>query len=130
MGVISESADPDFETEFGTTESARAGLAKDVAAMTAHGGVIVIGVIEAGGVADRLMPVALDGLVERVQQVIDSHVRPPPAVEISIVRELEADSDGLVVVEISPSRLAPHYANESFPRRSGPVTAYMANPFG
>jgi Schlafen, AlbA_2 len=125
VGNISESADLDFKEVLGTTDSARAELAKDVAAMTIHGGVIVIGMHQTNGLADAVTPVALHGLAERVQQVIDSRIRPAVAVDIDVLRLAPTDTDGLVVIDVPASRLAPHYANEKFPRRSGPVTTYM-----
>jgi hypothetical protein len=121
VSVISESADLDFKSAPGSNEE----LAKDVAAMTVHGGVIVVGMNETNGLADRVTPVPLHGLAERFQQVIDSRVRPVPAVEIDELRQSPTDTDGLIVIEIPASRLVPHYANEKFPRRSGRVTDYM-----
>jgi hypothetical protein len=126
VGGVSESDDLDFKRELGSSEGSRKELAKDVAAMTINGGVIVIGMDETDGLASALTPISLAGVPERIQQLIDSRIRPVPAVEIDVLRTASTDTDGLIVVEIPPSRFAPHYANEKFPRRSGRVTDYMS----
>lgn len=109
VGVVSESAELDFKSSLGSNEE----LAKDVAAMTVDSGVIVIGIAETNGLASSITPIALTGAAERIQQVVDSRIRPAPPVELEVLRQAPTDTEGLIVIEVSASRFAPHYTNEN-----------------
>lgn len=122
VGELSESAVLDFKRDVsGSVKD----FAKDAAAMSIEGGVIVVGVDEAGGEATAVNPIPLDGTPERIQQVIDSRVRPPLAVEIEAIRESAGDADGFVVVTVPASSLAPHMVETRLPARSGATTRWM-----
>jgi hypothetical protein len=122
VGELSEAADLDFKRDVGASVK---DLAKDAAAMSIEGGVIVIGMDERGGQATALTPVPLEGTPERIQQVVDSRVRPPVAVEIESIRESPDHQDGFVVVTVPASSLAPHMIDNKFPARSGTTTRWM-----
>ena len=122
VGELSEAADLDFKRDVGASVK---DLAKDVAAMSIEGGVIVIGMDEKAGQAIAPTPVPLAGTPERIQQVVDSRVRPPVAVEIESIRESPGDGDGFVVVMVPASSLAPHMIDNKFPARSGATTRWM-----
>src|SRR5215207_10936242 len=77
-------------------------LAKDVAAMSLAGGVIVIGVDETAGTATAVNPFPLAGRVEQIQQVIDSRVQPPPSVTIDALPTAQGASDGVILITIMP----------------------------
>jgi hypothetical protein len=121
---ISEGPDLDFKEKLSDNKE----LAKDVAAMTIHGGVIVVGVSEADGVASAIPKVPLAGMRERIQQIIDTSVRPIPHIEIGVYAEKTGDAEGVVVVAVPPSINAPHEADSRFPARSDTTTRYQIEP--
>ncbi|MDQ5807816.1 MAG: ATP-binding protein [Actinomycetota bacterium] len=127
IGHAEESAALDFKAQ--VTGNNRE-LAKDIAAMTVNGGVLVYGVEEDSttGVAARITPVTLSGVEERIRQVAGSTIRPAPAIEVDYIRATDGDADGVVVVAIPPSRLVPHMVDGRYPRRDGTTTGRMDEP--
>lgn len=122
---IPESNVLDFKREFGSGPE----LAKDVAAMTLDGGVLIYGIDEesSGNVAARITKVKLAKL-DSVHQIVNSRVSPVPYIEVLPIPENAGDEDGVIVVVIPESPLAPHCVNGSFPRRTGTVTDRMSEP--
>jgi predicted HTH transcriptional regulator len=103
-------------------------LAKDAAAMSIDGGVIVIGVDETNGVASNATPIPLKGAPEKLAQVITSRVRPPLHFEIESLTKNQGDPDGFLVLEVPPSPWAPHMVENRFPARAGTTTRYLEEP--
>ena len=124
LGVQTEGDGLDFKSALPPKNKMR-DLAKDAAAMSIGGGTIVIGVDETSGIATKISPLALDGAVERVQQVIDANVAPTIAVGITQLREHEGDPTGVLVIEVPASWSAPHEYDRRFPARSGATTRYL-----
>jgi hypothetical protein len=122
IGSAEETTQLDFKQELGKSRD----IAKDIASMTIDGGVLVYGVKEKNGVAVAITPVPLSGTVERIQQIADSAVHPPPAIETEAVKANPGDGEGVVVVVVAASPLAPHMANDRYPARSGTTTRYLA----
>jgi hypothetical protein len=124
IDVVAESGDLDFKESLGSN----ADLAKDIAGMTVHGGVIVYGVREEDTLAVELTPFPTAGIVEKIQQVADSRIRPSPPLEIDPIADPGDETRGFVVVEVGASPLAPHYAEERFPVRAGVTTRNLTEP--
>src|SRR5437660_760912 len=123
IDVLEEGPQLDFKSAFD------ADTAKDVAAMSVDGGVIVYGIDERKTTtAQAVTPVPLRGARERIQQIADSAVHPPAEVEISLIRENDSDEAGVVLVVVPASPLAPHMANDRFPARAGTTTRYLTEP--
>jgi hypothetical protein len=123
IGVLSEGPDLDFKLDH-TKPADLKGLAKDVAAMSLEGGVIVIGIDETAGEATALVTFPIANRPEQIQQVIDANVRPTPSTTVEAVRRQAGDSDGVIVITVAPSRQAPHMVDGRFPARSGATTRY------
>jgi hypothetical protein len=124
LGTAEEGPQLDFKREMSSTD--KKDLAKDAAAMSVDGGVILIGVAEdQNAVASSIPKVPVKGTPEQVQQIIDSGVRPPLAVQIEVLKEAEGDSYGVVLVEIPASFSAPHMVKDRYPARSGSTTRYL-----
>ncbi len=119
-----EAASLDFKRALPPKQKIR-DLAKDAASMAIEGGVILIGVDEEAGVASAIVPLALTGATERVQQVIDANISPPLAVEIFQLREKPGDEEGVLVIEIPASWSAPHQYEGRYPARAGATTRYL-----
>lgn len=106
---MAETDSLDFKREQGPKND-NVDTAKDIAAMTVEGGVIVIGIEE--DTVDRaadIRPFSLDGIGNRIRQIADTLIFPPPAFEIR-------------AVDVQPSQVAPHYVAGRFPRRSDATT--------
>jgi hypothetical protein len=127
IGQAEESAYLDFKREVAGNGRE---LAKDIAAMTVDGGVLLYGVDEEkpGGLAGAIAKVPLKGQEERLRQIANSSIHPAPAFEVTLLREKPADADGVIAVVVPPSPLAPHEVGERFPRRDGTTTKYLAEP--
>jgi hypothetical protein len=84
-------------------------LAKDIAAMTVEGGVIIIGVGEdtAGRLA-LIRPQPLKGMKEKIDQIAQTSIAEVPRVEIRELPQAAAGDVGYIVIVIAPSALAPH----------------------
>lgn len=123
VGVLSEGPDLDFKLDHTSPADLR-GLAKDVAAMSLEGGVIIVGVDETAGEATAVMPFPIANRPEQIQQVIDAHVRPTPSTTVEAVRQQPGDSNGVIVITVAPSRQAPHMVDGRYPARSGATTRY------
>lgn len=124
IGFLEESSRLDFKSALsGGTE-----IAKDIASMTLEGGVLLYGVDEQGTtVAAALTPIPVAGVRERIQQIADSAISPQPGILIETLTASPTDTTGVVVVEIPPSPLAPHMANDRYPARSGTTTRYLSD---
>lgn len=128
LGVLSETTTLDFKRELGTGAHVR-DIAKDAAAMSIQGGVIVVGVGEtSAALADRIVPLPLAGTPERIQQVIDARVSPSLVVEIEALPEAGGTNDGLIVVFVPPSLNAPHQFDDRYPARAGATTRWLSEP--
>jgi hypothetical protein len=127
IGVLSEDSHLDFKKQM-PPKHKLADFAKDAAAMSVEGGVIVIGVDEQAGTASKVTKIPLAGAPEQLQQVIDSRVQPPVAVEIESLRQHPGDAEGVVVVAIPPSLFCPHQVDGRYPARSGAVTRLLSEP--
>lgn len=121
-GVVAEAIDLDFKAQL----TSNAEIAKDLAAMTVQGGVIAYGIDEDDkAVAEAITPLELRNAPERIQQVVDSAIWPPPIVEIDTIKNPEDSTMGVLLVTVPASALAPHYTRERFPARSGTTTRYL-----
>lgn len=119
-GRVEEVDSLDFKRELGSRNSE---TAKDIAAMTVDGGVIVIGVDEdETSRAAEIRSVELEGVANRIRQIVDSLIFPAPPLEIRTITKEPGDTEGVIVVVVPPSLVAPHYTGERFLRRSGPTT--------
>jgi hypothetical protein len=122
IGTLTEGPDLDFKREL----SSNSEISKDIAAMTLLGGVIVYGIDEDDqGRAAALNKIALQGVPEKIQLLVDTTISPAPNVEVHALREDPADDVGIVVVVIPQSMLTPHMARDRFPARAGAVTRYL-----
>lgn len=123
IGVQRESSSLDFKSEI-----ARKGeeVAKDIAAMTPAGGVLVYGVREdkSTGLADAAPTIKLAGVEERIHQIAKS-IEPVPSIELLELRRAETDTHGVVVVTVAKSSRGPHMINGRYVMRHGTTTRWM-----
>jgi hypothetical protein len=125
IGTLSEAPDLDFKRQL----SSNSDISKDIAAMTLHGGVIAYGIDEdAQALASAITKIPLVGAPEKVQLLVNTTVAPVPHIDITVLRENPGDDDGVVVVKVPRSPLAPHLARDRFPARAGTVTRYLTEP--
>ncbi len=123
QGVIAEAPDLDFKSDLTSNKE----IAKDIAAMALEGGVIAYGVDEdEQAVAKEITAIKLSQVPEKIQQISDAAIWPPPVIDLSVIADPSDDTHGVVIVTVPPSSLAPHYANSRFPARSGTTTRYLA----
>ena len=134
---VEESRDLDFkEKHYARSDAAAEELAKDVAALANHvGGLIVIGVREEELRAVELTPVTLaDDPTGRYEQILLRRITPIVRdVEIRMLRSGDQPDEGVVVIAVARSLLAPHAVFKErddshrmcWPVRSGTGTRYL-----
>lgn len=127
IGQAEETASLDFKRAI--SKNARE-VAKDIAAMTVEGGVLVYGVEEDATTrrASAIVRFPLASQEERLQQIAGSNIRPTPAIEVIVLTEAPGDADGVIAVVVPRSSRAPHEVDGIFPRRDGTTTARMTEP--
>src|SRR5664280_1123713 len=84
VGLAEESASLDFKK---TITSKNDEIAKDIAAMTVNGGVLLYGVDEdpATGLAKELCPIETRGVEERLRNIAGTRISPTPRVSICLL---------------------------------------------
>lgn len=84
-------------------------IAKDIAAMTNDGGVIIYGIGEdAQQRLTALSPIELAGQSERINQIARTAISEPPIIYVYPIETAADPNKGYLVVEIPPSPRAPH----------------------
>lgn len=126
-GVVEETPSLDFKKAVTPKND---DIASDIAAMTVNGGVLIYGVDEnkETRVASDVPRVPLNGLEERLRSIAGSRITPTPSFDVEIVRENDDDPEGVVLLVIPPSPIAPHQVNNRYPCRSGTTNAYLSEP--
>lgn len=102
-------------------------LAKDIAAMTLDGGVLLYGIDEhrQTTLAREVTPIQIAGVETRLQQVIGSHIRPVPDVATEFIASPDDPTTGVLVVLVPASLNAPHQAGGRYPCRRGTTTGFL-----
>lgn len=114
---------------YGTENSHKKELAKDVAALAVYGGTLVIGIEEdnATGRATRLSPVDLSGQVERIQQICAGRIDPPLPIAVDEISDPSDPSKGLILIDIPASPFAPHQVDGRYVGRADRVVRSLTD---
>ncbi|WP_196231934.1 helix-turn-helix domain-containing protein [Salinispora arenicola] len=110
--------------DYSSGESGKKEQAKDIAALALDGGVLVIGVEEdkTTGVAIKASPVALAGVIERIDQICASRISPPLRVAMrDDLRSPSAPSTGVLIIEV-PATGVPHMVDHRYLGRDNRTT--------
>jgi hypothetical protein len=114
-GALEEKHDFDAKRELPTSNKE---LAKDIAAMTTDGGLLVYGIAEDDNGQPRvLQPIELSGAAERIDQVAQHSLSGTPKIEFVHLRTPEDGGRGYLVVVVPPSPEAPHQVTVGNDRR-------------
>jgi hypothetical protein len=107
--LIAETHYREFKRELPSGAGPNKELARDVASFAIDGGQLVIG-IEEDKPSRRFssVPQPLDGLRERIENVVGALIDPRLPVTISEIPSVSTSGQGYVVISIQPSALAPH----------------------
>ena len=110
-GLLAEGQKLDVKREMPTNRD----LAKDIAAFSLYGGVIIIGVDEKPPPAPpELHPVELDGLSERISQIAATRVDEAVIVTTTAIDSSTEPGKGYMVVEVPASPRGPHMADGKY----------------
>ena len=84
-------------------------LAKDVAAMTVDGGMLMYGVSEdSHGAPTELSPIPLKGIPEKIDKIVQTSIAPPPTIRVQAHPKSNDASHGYLTIHVPASPLAPH----------------------
>jgi predicted HTH transcriptional regulator len=129
-GEVREHHHLEFKRDnYGSADSSKKELAKDVAALAVDGGVLVIGVDEdsSSGRATQLTPVALAGQVERIQSICAGRIDPPLPIKVRDLPDPDIPETGLVVIEVPSSPTAPHQVDGRYVGRADRMVRVLAD---
>jgi hypothetical protein len=112
-GVLVESHHLDLKRELGSGSAANRNLAKDIAAFTLDGGMILIGVDE-DFTPPSLYPIDLQGLPERVEQIARMRIDEGVSVNSVPIQSATDPSRGYLVVHVPASPRAPHMVDGKY----------------
>lgn len=125
IGVVEESPTLEFKQEIPENRK----LAKEIAALSVDGGIVLIGVAEdKSAKASHISAVPLNGLEEKIRQVAYSRISPPPPIELTPIPNPSDESSGVMVISVPASPSAPHYTDERFYRRHGTTVEKLSEP--
>lgn len=133
---VPEAFDLDYKSEmYGPTGGDRRDAATDVAALAnTAGGLLILGIEEDGQARATAAPgLELSEADERrIRQIVGSQVVPMPLIDVLRVEDPNRSGNGLVLIAVPRSPLAPHavVVNEGlrYPRRNGATTRYLSEP--
>lgn len=127
-GRLAEDHTTDFKESLKPGNASNKELARDLASFANDGGLMIFGVADTGDTPEeRLWPMELEGVPERIDQVARSRLEPPLSVQ---VRSVVSESDpqyGYLLVEIPASPGAPHQCDERYWGRSDETKHALAN---
>lgn len=127
-GLLAEKNWCDLKAALGTTASANAELARDLASFATNGGTLIIGLNEKEPDGSPLTPIELTrGLSERIEQIAAMKVDPPLTVEcVTLASDTDAGK-GYVLVHVPASPLAPHQVEGKYLGRGDKTKRYLAD---
>lgn len=124
-GLLEENQWCELKEQLGPSNKAvNTELARDLASLSVHGGVIIF------GVRDKTYDVVgceTDGLRDRISQVAAMRISPPLVPVISDAIE-GPEGSNLLVVSVPPSPLAPHMVDERYYGRSVDGKRVLSDP--
>lgn len=128
-GRLQEDHRTDFKELLKEGKSANRELAKDIASFANDGGVLIFGVADEATDAsdDRLRPLQVDGLRERIDQVARSALQPPLSVRVRVIPSSQSDDLGYLLVEIPASPEAPHQVEGRYFGRSDSTSRILSD---
>ncbi|WP_051155025.1 AlbA family DNA-binding domain-containing protein [Mycobacterium marinum] len=124
-GLVEENHFLDLKRELTRAASATRDIAKDIAAFSIDGGLILIGVDEGPPVS--VTPVALDGLAERVEQIGLMAVSEPVSVSTNLLRTANDPDFGVLAVSVPASPRAPHMADGRYYARGDKTNVVLSD---
>ena len=112
-GLLEEGQRLDIKRELKPGLAGNKEIAKDIAAFSLNGGIIIVGVDEDTS-PPSLHPVELAGLAERIEQVALSRVDEPVIISTIRIESKSAPGHGYLVVEVPVSPRSPHMAENRY----------------
>jgi Putative DNA-binding domain len=112
-GLLAEGQRLDIKRTLPPGDAGNKEIAKDIAAFSLNGGVIIIGVDEDTS-PPSLHAVDLNGLAERIQQVALSRIDEPVIISTTRIESSSSPGHGYLVIEVPISPRAPHMADNRY----------------
>ncbi|SFA62468.1 Putative DNA-binding domain-containing protein [Rhodococcoides kroppenstedtii] len=127
-GTLEESHYLDLKQELKPGQSGNKDLAKDIAAFSIDGGVIVFGVAENEGASPSLHAIDTAGLSERVEQIARTRVDAQVQVTSTVIESTAVPGRGYLVVRIPQSPRPPHMADGRYYARGDKTNIVLSDP--
>jgi hypothetical protein len=89
-------------------------LARDLASLSADGGVLIVGIADAKRAAGDVVGTELAGLETRIAQVASGRISPPLPVTIDVIAKPDEPGVGVVLVTAPASEGAPHMVDGNY----------------
>ncbi|MCT1430437.1 ATP-binding protein [Brachybacterium muris] len=124
-GLLAENQWCELKEAIGpSTKAVNTELARDIASLSVHGGILIF------GVKDKTYEVVgceTDGLRDRISQVAATRIS-PPLVPVVLDDVHGPDGRNVLVVSVPPSQLAPHMVDERYYGRSADGKRVLSDP--
>jgi hypothetical protein len=128
-GILIENQKLDLKRELKGGESGNKEIAKDIAAFSVYGGLIIIGVEEGevGKTPPSLTPIDLAGQSERIESVGHTRVDEQVSVTTTKILSSTAPGKGYLLVEVPVSPRPPHMADNKYYSRGDTKNIVLSN---
>jgi len=115
-GILDETTWMELKQDIpSATKGATTELARDLASLSLHGGLLIVGIADDGGRAGEVTGVRdPHRLVQRVDQVARDSVSPPVTIHAQLSTHPDDPTLGVVLIVIEASPLPPHMADGDF----------------
>ncbi|SDC95930.1 Putative DNA-binding domain-containing protein [Glycomyces harbinensis] len=114
-GTFEENHHVEAKREFATGSAKNKEMARDLAGLAIDGGVLIIGVAELKDIQSwRCEPLPLQGLGERIEQVVQQLIHSPLPVRARTFPAAGDPTLGYVAVEVPASPQAPHMVDNIY----------------
>lgn len=127
-GTLEETHYLDLKQELKPGQSGNKDLAKDIAAFSVDGGVIVFGVAENDGASPSLHAIDTAGLSERVEQIARTRVDAQVQVTSTVIESTTVPGRGYLVVRIPQSPRPPHMTDGRYYARGDKTNIVLSDP--
>lgn len=114
-GLLDECLRVELKEDLGPSSPAtNTELAKDLAALSQHGGLLIVGIRDKAGRAGEVVGAETRGLADRITSVAQRRVSPPLRVMTRVVAGPDGPHHGCVLVHVPASPSAPHMVDHRY----------------
>ena len=114
-GLLDECLRVELKEDLGpSSRGTNTELAKDLAALSQHGGLLIVGIQDRAGCAGEVVGAATHGLADRITSVAQRRISPPLRVMTRVIAGPDGPDHGCVLVHVPASPSGPHMVDHRY----------------